>query len=141
GPSMWVPPALSFLFIYFVERELAPRRILHCNVTAQPTADWTMQQLREAIPSDHTYRFLIHDRHATFSSELDTAIAPLGVRALKTPVRTPQAKVYASYCSSCAPSTTYSGKRPRWGSFIPWALRGGFGPGSSYSHSFLSHTG
>jgi hypothetical protein len=31
-------------------------------VTAHPTAEWTLQQLREAIPSDHPYQFLIHDR-------------------------------------------------------------------------------
>src|SRR5215469_13698702 len=53
-----------------------------------------MQQLREAIPSDHSYRFLIHDRHTTFSSALDTAVAALGVRALKTPVRTPQVNAF-----------------------------------------------
>jgi putative transposase len=38
------------------------RRIIHFNVTAHPPAVWTLQQLREAIPSDHTYRFIIHDR-------------------------------------------------------------------------------
>jgi len=38
------------------------RRIVHCNVTTNPTTAWTLQQLREAIPSDHGYRFLIHDR-------------------------------------------------------------------------------
>jgi len=46
----------------------------HCQVTTpqpgiHPTAEWTIQQLREAVPSDHEYQFLIHDRHATFSSE------------------------------------------------------------------------
>jgi hypothetical protein len=56
-----------------------------------PTAEWTIQQLREALPSDHEYRFLIHDRHATFSLELDEAVAGLGLQVLKTPVRTPQA--------------------------------------------------
>jgi hypothetical protein len=30
-----------------------------------------MQQLREAIPSDHQYRFLIHDRDSIFSATLD----------------------------------------------------------------------
>jgi hypothetical protein len=42
--------------------EVGTRRILHCNGTAHPTAEWTAQQFREAIPSDHRYRFLIHDR-------------------------------------------------------------------------------
>jgi putative transposase len=88
-----VTARLRILYI-FVVMEIDSRRILHCNVTAQPTAAWTIQQLREAIPSDHLYRFLIHDRHATFSSELDTAVAALGVRALKTPVRTPQANAF-----------------------------------------------
>jgi hypothetical protein len=41
--------------------EVGSRRILQCNVTAHPTAAWTLQQFREAIASDHTYRFLIHD--------------------------------------------------------------------------------
>ena len=78
----------------FVVMEIGSRRLLHCNVTAHPTAQWTIQQLRETIPSDHKYRFLIHDRHATFSSELDTAIAVLGVEVMKTPVRIPQANAY-----------------------------------------------
>jgi len=84
-----------FRILYiFVVMEIGSRRILQCNVTAHPTSEWTIQQLREAIPSDHTCRFLIHDRHATFSSELDAAVAALGLRALKTPVRTPQANAF-----------------------------------------------
>jgi len=84
-----------FRILYvFVVMEVGSRRIHHCNVTSHPTAEWTIQQLREAIPSDHKYRFLIHDRHATFSSELDTVVAALGVRAVKTPVQTPQANAF-----------------------------------------------
>jgi putative transposase len=37
--------------------EVGTRRILHYNVTAHPTADWTLQQFREAIPSDYSYQF------------------------------------------------------------------------------------
>jgi transposase InsO family protein len=53
----------------------------------------------------------------------------------------PYDKGYASYCTSCEPCTTFSGKRHRSESLVPCALRGGFGPGSSYSHTFLSLTG
>ncbi len=67
------------------------RRIVHCNVTAHPAAAWTLQQLREAISSDHRYRFLIHDGDAIFSPQLDQSITHMGLRVLKTPPRTPTA--------------------------------------------------
>jgi putative transposase len=82
----------TFRLLYvFVLMEHATRRILHCNVTAHPTAQWTLQQLREAIPADHRYRFLIHDRDSIFSAQLDQSIRHLGLTVLKTPVRTPVA--------------------------------------------------
>ena len=82
----------TFRLLYvFIVMEHATRRILHANVTAHPTALWTLQQLREAIPADHSYRFLIHDRDSIFSQQLDQSIRNLGLRVLKTPVRSPQA--------------------------------------------------
>jgi hypothetical protein len=42
--------------------EHASHRIVHINVIAHATAAWTFQQLHEAIPSDHTYRFILQDR-------------------------------------------------------------------------------
>jgi putative transposase len=82
----------TFRTLYvFVVIEHASRRLLHVNVTAHPTAFWTLQQLRDAIPPDHTYRFLIHDRDAIFSQQLDQGVQNLGLRVLKTPVRSPQA--------------------------------------------------
>jgi transposase len=53
----------------------------------------------------------------------------------------PQAKAYASYCTSCEPRMTFSGKRRRLASLTPCALRGGLVPGSSYSQSSRSFTG
>jgi putative transposase len=83
---------VTFRLLYvFVVMEHATRRILHANVTVHPTARWTLQQLREAIPADHAYRFLIHDRDAIFSQALDQGIRHLGLRVLNTPVRSPQA--------------------------------------------------
>jgi hypothetical protein len=55
----------------FVVMEVGSRRILHYNVTTHPTADWTLQPFREAIPSELGYQFLIHDRDSIFSRELD----------------------------------------------------------------------
>jgi transposase InsO family protein len=82
----------TFRLLYvFVVMEHATRRILHCHVTASPTAQWTIQQLREAIPADHPYRFLIHDRDSIFSAQLDESIRHLGLTVLQTPPHSPRA--------------------------------------------------
>jgi transposase InsO family protein len=82
----------SFRILYvFVVIEHASRRLLHVNVTAHPTAQWTLQQLREAIPADPPYRFLIHDRDSIFSKQVDQGVRNMGLRVLKTPVRMPVA--------------------------------------------------
>src|SRR5215813_14061640 len=82
----------TFRLLYvFVVMEHATRRILHTNVSVHPTASWTLQQLREAIPADHGYRFLLHDRDSIFSQSLDQSIRHLGLQVLKTPPQCPQA--------------------------------------------------
>jgi putative transposase len=82
----------TFRMLYvFVVMEHASRRMLHVNATAHPTAAWTLQQLREALASDHAYRFSIHDRDAIFSSDFDASVAGLGLADIKTPVRSPKA--------------------------------------------------
>ena len=46
----------------FVVIEHGRRRLAHVNVSANPTADWTLQQLREVIADGEGHRYLIHDR-------------------------------------------------------------------------------
>ena len=88
-----VTATMQTLFVFIV-LEVGSRRVLHCNVTTDPSSQWTMQQLREAIPCDHQYRFLIHDRDSVFSREVDECIKRLGIRPLKTPVRAPRANTF-----------------------------------------------
>jgi transposase InsO family protein len=81
-----------FRILYvFVIMELGRRQILHHNVTSHPSAEWTLQQFREALTGNHPYRFLIHDQDSIFSKDLDKAVTAMGVRILKTPVRAPKA--------------------------------------------------
>jgi putative transposase len=49
------------------------RRILHFNVTAHPTAQWTGQQLREAFPFAQLPRYLLRDRDTIFGHEVLSA--------------------------------------------------------------------
>lgn len=82
----------TFRILYvFVIIEHASRRLLHVNVTSHPTAPWTLQQFREAMPADHPYRILIHDRDAIFSARLDQGVRNMGLHVIKTPIRTPVA--------------------------------------------------
>ena len=82
----------SFRILYvFAVMEHASRRLIHVNATAHATAAWTLQQLRDAIPFDHKYRFIIHDHDAIFSAELDASLAHLGLKVIITPLRSPQA--------------------------------------------------
>ena len=82
----------TFRTLYvFVVIEIGSRKIVHQNVTAHPTAEWTLQQFREALPGDHPYRFRIHDRDSIFAKDVDQGLANLGVRVLRTPVRAPKA--------------------------------------------------
>ena len=90
--DFFVVVTARFHILYvFVVMELGTRKILHHNVTAHPTAEWTMQQFREALPGDHRYRFMIHDRDRIFSRELDEAVGAMGLRVLRTPVQAPKA--------------------------------------------------
>jgi putative transposase len=89
-----VTARFQVLFV-FVVMEIGSRRILRYNVTAHPTADWTLQQFREALSGDHSYQFLIHDRDSIFSSGLDEELkSSFGLRVLRTPVRAPKANAY-----------------------------------------------
>ena len=90
--DFFVVVTAPFCTLYvFVIMELCTRRILHHNVTAHPTAEWTLQQFREALPGAHPYRYVIHDRDSIFSKGLDKGVTDLGVRVLRTPVRAPKA--------------------------------------------------
>ena len=63
-------PILRFQVLYvFLVLAHERRRILHCNVTAHPTPEWTGQQLREAFPFDQLPRYLLRDRDAIFGQD------------------------------------------------------------------------
>ena len=56
------------------------RRILHFNVTAHSTAEWTGQQLREAFPFDQLPRYLLRDRDAIFGNDFREQVRDMGIR-------------------------------------------------------------
>ena len=90
--DFFVAVTATFRMLYvFVVIEHRRRRLAHVNVTAHPTADWTLQQLREVIGEDGSHRHLIHDRDRIFSKHLDDSIKALGLEVLRSPVASPKA--------------------------------------------------
>ena len=85
----------SFRVLYvFVLLEVGTRRIAHFNVTAHPTATWTLQQFREVMMDASSCRFVLHDRDRIYSSELDSALKAMDLKVLKTPFQAPQANAF-----------------------------------------------
>jgi transposase InsO family protein len=90
--DFFVVVTATFRVLYvFVLIEHGSRRLVHINVTATPSAAWTLQQLREAIGWKDTYRYLLHDRDCIFAKSLDESIGRLGLTVLKSPPRSPMA--------------------------------------------------
>jgi len=90
--DFFVVVTASFRLLYvFVVIERGRRRLAHVNVTANPTADWTLQQLREVVGDEGVHRYLIHDRDRIFAKRLDESIKALGIEVLRSPIGSPKA--------------------------------------------------
>jgi hypothetical protein len=64
----FILPTIRFQVLYvFLVLADDFRRILHFNVTADPSAQWT-QQLREAFPFENVSRHVLRDRAAIFGA-------------------------------------------------------------------------
>jgi putative transposase len=88
-------PTIRFQVLYvFLVLAHDRRRILHFNVTAHPTAEWTGQQLREAFPFDQLPRYLLRDRDAIFGDEFREQVRDMGIHEVLSTTRSPWQRAY-----------------------------------------------
>ena len=90
--DFFVAVTATFRTLYvFIVIEHGTRRLAHVNVTAHPSAAWTLQQLREVIADADDHEYLIHDRDSIFARHLDDSIRSLGLAVLRSPFASPKA--------------------------------------------------
>ena len=88
-------PTIRFQVLYiFLVLAHDRRRVVHFNVTAHPTAEWTAQQLREAFPFDQAPKYLLRDRDGIFSGEFSEQVADLGMEEVLAAPRSPWQRAY-----------------------------------------------
>jgi len=88
-------PTIRFQVLYvFLVLAHDRRRILHFNVTAHPTAEWTGQQLREAFPFDQLPRYLLRDRDRIFADDFREQVRDMGISEVLSAPRSPWQRAY-----------------------------------------------
>src|SRR5437870_3227458 len=77
--DFFVVPTVNFR-ILFVSVVLAHhrRRVVHFNVTAHPTSEWTSQQMVKPFPWDAAPRYLLHDRDSIYGDPFRQRVRGMG---------------------------------------------------------------
>ena len=82
------------IYYVFVMLRHSNRKIVHFNVTQNPTMEWTFQQVREAFPFKTTPRYLLHDNGSVFSPNFCDKLKTLGIESVRTAYRSPWQNPY-----------------------------------------------
>lgn len=84
-----VPTATFRVLFVFLVLSHDRRRIVHFNVTANPTPAWTGRQIIEAFPWDTAPKYLLRDRDCIYGEEFRNAVKNTGAEELQSAPRSP----------------------------------------------------
>jgi len=79
-----VPTATFEVLFVFIVLAHDRRKIVHFNVTKNPTAQWTVQQVVEAFPFDTTPKYLLRDGDCCYGRQVQRRIRSLGMKEVIT---------------------------------------------------------
>jgi len=65
------------------------RKIIHFNVTSNPTSEWASQQLRNAFHDSDIPKYLIRDRDSRFGNLFKNSVSDFGINEIVTAYRSP----------------------------------------------------
>lgn len=87
--SGW-PQILSVRLVLAHDR----RRVLHFNVTSNPTAEWTAQQVVEAFPWEISAKYLLRDRDKIYGDKFHKRVENMGFDEIRIAPRSPWQNPY-----------------------------------------------
>ncbi|MFT6752237.1 MAG: putative transposase [Candidatus Azotimanducaceae bacterium] len=90
-----VVPTICFKMLFvFVVLSHDRRKVIHFNVTPNPAAQWTTQQIIEAFPWDTAPKYLLRDRDKIFGKLLQDRVRSMGIEEVLTAYRSPWQNAY-----------------------------------------------
>jgi len=93
--DLFIVPSAAFR-LWFVALILIHdrRKLVHFNITQNPTAAWLSRQVTEAFPWDTTPRFLLRDRDRSYGSVFGKRVEAMGIAEVITARRSPWQNAY-----------------------------------------------
>lgn len=88
--DFFIVPTIRFklLFVLIVLAH-SRRKVIHFNVTENPTAEWTGQQIVEAFPWNSAPRYLLRDRDSIYGSAFQRRVQSMGIEQVLSAPRSP----------------------------------------------------
>ncbi|MBX3006999.1 MAG: integrase core domain-containing protein [Melioribacteraceae bacterium] len=83
-------PTINFKLVHvlvFLSR--GRRKIVHFNITENPSSEWCSQQLKNALYDSEIPKYLIRDRDCRFGNLFRNRVSDLGIREIVTAYRSP----------------------------------------------------
>jgi transposase InsO family protein len=94
--DMFVVVTATFRLLYaLIVLGLDRRRVIHFDVTQNPTQDWLSCQMTEACPWDTAPRYLLRDRDKSYGPAFRHRVRAMGITEIITAPRSPWQNPYA----------------------------------------------
>ena len=93
--DFFVVPTVTFRLLYvFIVLAHQRRRVIHFNVSAHPSSEWTARQIAEAFPWGSAPRYLLHDRDSIYAGRFHDQVGEMGIREVLTAPQSPWQSPY-----------------------------------------------